>query len=202
MYQIDKELAGILRTTGRDCEIVPLLGSVCDEKRVRELIKTFGVQTVYHAAAYKHVPLVEYNLFEGIHNNVFGTMRTARAAMDCGVETFVLISTDKAVSPTSIMGASKRVAELIFAKDDRFNCAYNHDTRYRGRVVGHGAENDSRIVSTGVVLVSTEATKWHALLRVGALNRGGSPDARNQIENPLSSETDGDVRAFLGWLSQ
>ena len=76
-------------------------------------METFSVQTVYHAAAYKHVPIVEHNLFEGIHNNVFGTMHTARAAIDAGVETFVLVSTDKAVSPTSVMGATKRFAELI-----------------------------------------------------------------------------------------
>ena len=76
---------------------------------------------MYHAAAYKHVPLVEYNFFEGIYNNVFGTMHTARAAVDCGVETFVLISTDKAVSPTSIMGATKRFAELILQAHGKRN---------------------------------------------------------------------------------
>jgi FlaA1/EpsC-like NDP-sugar epimerase len=113
LYGIDKELEGRLQELGIACEIVPLLGSVAHERRIREVMETFAVQTVYHAAAYKHVPLVEYNFFEGIHNNVFGTMHTARAAVDCGVETFVLISTDKAVSPTSIMGATKRFAELI-----------------------------------------------------------------------------------------
>ncbi|MCH7637521.1 MAG: polysaccharide biosynthesis protein, partial [Proteobacteria bacterium] len=113
LYQIDKELQGLLPELGIACEIVPLLGSVGHERRIREVMTSFAIQTVYHAAAYKHVPLVEYNFFEGIRNNVFGTMHTARAAMDSGVETFVLISTDKAVSPTSIMGATKRFAELI-----------------------------------------------------------------------------------------
>ncbi|MCH8137070.1 MAG: polysaccharide biosynthesis protein, partial [Proteobacteria bacterium] len=113
LYHIDKELQGLLPELGIACEIVPLLGSVGHERRIREVMTSFAIQTVYHAAAYKHVPLVEYNIFEGIHNNVFGTMHTARAAMDSGVETFVLISTDKAVSPTSIMGATKRFAELI-----------------------------------------------------------------------------------------
>jgi FlaA1/EpsC-like NDP-sugar epimerase len=76
-------------------------------------MQTFSVQTVYHAAAYKHVPLVEYNLLEGLNNNVFGTLNTVSAAIDSGVESFVLVSTDKAVSPTSVMGATKRLAELI-----------------------------------------------------------------------------------------
>ena len=113
LYQVNRRLEDLQRENKSDCEIVPLLGSVCHEDRVREVLQAFGVQTLYHAAAYKHVPLVEQNLFEGIKNNVFGTLHTARAAMDCGVESFVLISTDKAVNPTSIMGATKRLAELI-----------------------------------------------------------------------------------------
>ncbi len=118
LYRIDKQLQNVHRGKGNECEIVSLLGSVHHERRIREVMETFSIQTVYHAAAYKHVPLVEHNLFEGIHNNVFGTMRTARAAIDCGVESFVLVSTDKAVSPTSIMGATKRLAELILQAHD------------------------------------------------------------------------------------
>ena len=76
-------------------------------------MRAFGVNTVYHAAAYKHVPIVEYNVLEGVRNNIFGTYLTALAAQDAGVETFVLISTDKAVRPTNVMGASKRFAELV-----------------------------------------------------------------------------------------
>jgi FlaA1/EpsC-like NDP-sugar epimerase len=113
LYSIHRQLEDNLRASGSDCELVPLLGSVSNDGRISDVMRSFEVQTVYHAAAYKHVPLVEHNLFEGIHNNVFGTMRTARAAMDSGVETFVLISTDKAVNPTSIMGATKRLSELI-----------------------------------------------------------------------------------------
>ena len=113
LYSIDKQLKSDFQELGINCEIVPLLGSVHHEGRIREVMGTFAIQTIYHAAAYKHVPIVEQNLFEGIHNNVFGTLHTARAAIDSGVETFVLISTDKAVSPTSVMGATKRLAELI-----------------------------------------------------------------------------------------
>jgi FlaA1/EpsC-like NDP-sugar epimerase len=113
LYSIDKELKILTKRLQSDCEVVALLGSTHHEKRVSEALEVFNVQTIYHAAAYKHVPIVEHNLFEGLHNNVFGTLHTARAAAAAGVETFVLISTDKAVNPTSVMGATKRFAELI-----------------------------------------------------------------------------------------
>jgi FlaA1/EpsC-like NDP-sugar epimerase len=93
--------------------LIPVLGSIVDGVRVEKVCKTFRVQTIYHAAAYKHVPMVEKNPGEAIWNNVFGTLRTAQAAINTGVETFVLISTDKAVRPTNTMGATKRFAELI-----------------------------------------------------------------------------------------
>jgi FlaA1/EpsC-like NDP-sugar epimerase len=80
---------------------------------IHEVLDNFRIQTVYHAAAYKHVPIVEQNLFEGIYNNVIGTWSSVRAAIDAGVESYVLISTDKAVNPTSVMGATKRLAELV-----------------------------------------------------------------------------------------
>jgi FlaA1/EpsC-like NDP-sugar epimerase len=113
LYTIDKEMRALAGKLGIDCEIVPLLGSVQDGSRVREVMKHFQVHTVYHAAAYKHVPLVEHNIVEGACNNVLGTYRTAMAAIQARVKTFVLVSTDKAVSPTSVMGASKRMAELV-----------------------------------------------------------------------------------------
>jgi FlaA1/EpsC-like NDP-sugar epimerase len=97
------------------------LGSINNQKKLCTTMQVFGVETVYHAAAYKHVPLVEHNLFEGIGNNVFGTRSAARAAIDAGVDTFVLISTDKAVNPTSIMGASKRLAEMVLQAYAREN---------------------------------------------------------------------------------
>jgi FlaA1/EpsC-like NDP-sugar epimerase len=112
LYQIDRELNLYLESEGYIVEIVPLLGSVQRINRLSTVMKAFSVETVYHAAAYKHVPLVEYNVVEGVRNNVFGTYYTANAAIEAGVESFVLISTDKAVRPTNIMGTTKRMAEL------------------------------------------------------------------------------------------
>ena len=110
LYGIHQELQEKL--SGRDIVLVPLLASVQDDERMREIMSTWHPDTVYHAAAYKHVPLVEHNPSEGIKNNVLGTLRTAQAAAENGVSDFVLISTDKAVRPTNIMGASKRLAEM------------------------------------------------------------------------------------------
>jgi FlaA1/EpsC-like NDP-sugar epimerase len=113
LYQIERELRETMERLELPVKIVALLGSVQDQKRLESIYRTFHVQTVYHAAAYKHVPMVEYNIAEGVANNVFGTWYAAEAARQAGVETFVLVSTDKAVRPTNIMGASKRFAEMI-----------------------------------------------------------------------------------------
>lgn len=109
LYQIEKELERFSSTV----PLIPVLGSVLNQSRVESVCKHFHVQTIYHAAAYKHVPIVERNTNEGIRNNVFGTLHTAQAAIKCSVETFVLVSTDKAVRPTNTMGATKRMAELV-----------------------------------------------------------------------------------------
>ena len=113
LYSIEKELGEFKQQHALDVEILPLLGSVQQINRTETVMKSFAVQTVYHAAAYKHVPLVEHNVVEGVRNNLFGTYYTARAAINANVETFVLISTDKAVRPTNIMGTTKRMAELV-----------------------------------------------------------------------------------------
>jgi FlaA1/EpsC-like NDP-sugar epimerase len=113
LYNIERELQSIAVHDQLDVEIVPLLGNANDSERVREILLAYAVQTVYHAAAYKHVPIVEHNVIRGIHNNVICTWNTAQAALETGVETFVLISTDKAVNPTNVMGATKRLAELV-----------------------------------------------------------------------------------------
>ncbi|WP_374615127.1 polysaccharide biosynthesis protein [Sphingorhabdus sp.] len=111
LYGIHQELEEKL--SGREITLVPLLASVQDNERMREIMSTWHPDTLYHAAAYKHVPLVEHNPAEGVKNNVLGTLRTAQAAVENGVSDFVLISTDKAVRPTNIMGASKRLAEMV-----------------------------------------------------------------------------------------
>ena len=110
LYNIEKELTGMV---SQKINIYPVLGDVKNTNRLTKVFKNFKVDTVYHAAAYKHVPMVEFNNSEGVDNNIFGTLNCAQAAIDSSVETFVLISTDKAVRPTNTMGATKRCAELI-----------------------------------------------------------------------------------------
>jgi len=112
LYQIDRELNNLVEREGLSLQVIPLLGSVQRINRLATTMKSFNVQTVYHAAAYKHVPLVEYNVVEGVRNNIFGTYYAAKAAIEAKVESFVLISTDKAVRPTNVMGTTKRVSEL------------------------------------------------------------------------------------------
>ncbi len=111
LYQIDRLMSEI--QWGSEVQVIPVLGSVLNPTLIEHVLQEQQVQTVYHAAAYKHVPLMESNEFEGVTNNVFGTLNVAEASIKHGVETFVLISTDKAVRPANMMGASKRLAELI-----------------------------------------------------------------------------------------
>jgi FlaA1/EpsC-like NDP-sugar epimerase len=119
LYAIHGELEKSALTIGdSDIRIIPFLASVRDVQRLHHIMNAWKPHTVYHAAAYKHVPLVEYNPTEGIKNNVLGTVAAARAAQNAGVENFVLISTDKAVRPTNIMGASKRLAEMVLQAID------------------------------------------------------------------------------------
>ncbi|ANL69328.1 polysaccharide biosynthesis CapD-like protein (plasmid) [Rhizobium phaseoli] len=114
LYNIHAELLKLAELYKQESlQIVPILCSVRDQDRMEHIMQSWRPQTLYHAAAYKHVPLVEHNAVEGIKNNVMGTLITARAANKCGVLNFVLISTDKAVRPTNVMGASKRLAEMV-----------------------------------------------------------------------------------------
>jgi FlaA1/EpsC-like NDP-sugar epimerase len=113
LYSIHEALRNLCLANGWQIDLVPVLGSVVHYARMDTLCRTWQPHTVYHAAAYKHVPLVEGNAAEGVMNNVLGTLNLARAAIAYGVAHFVLVSTDKAVRPTNVMGASKRVAELI-----------------------------------------------------------------------------------------
>ncbi len=113
LYTIHQELEGLCAEQQHPVELVPLIASVGNFGRLREVCKQYRPATVYHAAAYKHVPLVESNPSEGVLNNVYGTLNMARAAMESDVAHFVLVSTDKAVRPTNVMGATKRMAELV-----------------------------------------------------------------------------------------
>ncbi len=126
LYEIHQELTEILKESNNPLHVEPLIGNVQNGMLMTHIFRKHNVQTIYHAAAYKHVPMVENNVIAGVTNNVLGTYEIAQAAIYCEVETFVLISTDKAVRPTNVMGATKRLAELVlqgFAKKD-------HHTRF------------------------------------------------------------------------
>ncbi|EDL53895.1 mannosyl-transferase [Vibrio mediterranei AK1] len=136
LYKIDQELNSIKQRLNLDITIVSVLGSVQRQNRLEKTMLANEVNTVFHAAAYKHVPLVESNIVEGVRNNVFGTLYCAQAAINCNVRNFTLISTDKAVRPTNVMGATKRMAELVLqALADK-----QHDTTFTmvrfGNVLG------------------------------------------------------------------
>jgi FlaA1/EpsC-like NDP-sugar epimerase len=123
LYQIEQELQKIIAVNNFEVELVALLGSVSDRVRIQRVYAKFNIDTVYHAAAYKHVPMVEHNVIEGVCNNIFGTRVVAEEAAQAKVAHFILISTDKAVRPTNVMGATKRFAELILqslANDEVF----------------------------------------------------------------------------------
>ena len=113
LYCILSELEQRVQSEALSVKLLPILGSVRHQDKLLDVMNTWSVDTVYHAAAYKHVPMVEHNIAEGILNNVIGTLNTAQAALQAGVENFVLISTDKAVRPTNVMGSTKRLAELV-----------------------------------------------------------------------------------------
>ncbi len=169
------------------CEIISVLGSVLDEALISSTIQDHGVNTIFHAAAYKHVPIVEDNPFAGVENNVFGTRATARAAQQNGVEHFVLISTDKAVRPTNVMGASKRVAELVLQALAEENDTKTIFTMVRfGNVLGSSgsvvARFQEQIKNGGPVTVTdpeiiryfmTIPEAAQLVIQAGGLARGG-----------------------------
>ncbi|MFH4444764.1 nucleoside-diphosphate sugar epimerase/dehydratase [Vibrio alginolyticus] len=190
LYQIDRELNQLKIEKGLTCDIVPLLGSVQRQHRLETTMSSFKVQTVYHAAAYKHVPLVEFNVIEGVRNNIYGTYYTACAAIKAGVESFVLISTDKAVRPTNVMGTTKRMAELgLQALADQENTKPN-GTRFCmvrfGNVLGSSGSVipvfKKQIASGGPVTVThPEMTRFfmtipeaaQLVIQAGAMGKGG-----------------------------
>jgi FlaA1/EpsC-like NDP-sugar epimerase len=206
LYAIEKELqyflekhsnhsaldAGIAKLSTEiknayEIKLIPVLGSVTNKLRIEKVCKTFKVQTIYHAAAYKHVPMVERNPGEAIWNNVFGTLRTAQAAITAEVETFVLISTDKAVRPTNTMGATKRFAELILQALSAVDSSPTRFTMVRfGNVLGSSGSVvplfKEQIARGGPVTVTDERiTRYfmtipeasQLVIQAGAMGHGG-----------------------------
>ncbi|MEK9652299.1 MAG: nucleoside-diphosphate sugar epimerase/dehydratase [Betaproteobacteria bacterium] len=202
LYVIHSELRGIYYASEEQVpqRLVPLLASVNDEERIRAIMETYLPETVYHAAAYKHVPLVEHNLAEGVNNNVMGTLTMALLAIEYGVRNFVLISTDKAVRPTNIMGASKRLAELSLQalwaeqinKSHHSGSKSQHEPRTRLSMVRFGNVLDSsgsvipkfrqQIRNGGpITLTHPEITRYfmtiteaaQLVIQAGAMAKGG-----------------------------
>ena len=186
LYEIHQQLAEMSRIAFPGTEIVPLLGSVTDEARIRGIIQTWTPDTIYHAAAYKHVPIVEHNPIQGVRNNVSGTHLIARIAGEAGVGTFILISTDKAVRPTNVMGASKRAAELALqALNGRFPRTCFTIVRF-GNVLGssgsvvplfrHQIANGGPLTVTDLRITRyfmSIAEAAQLVIQAGAMARGG-----------------------------
>ncbi|MEK9499049.1 nucleoside-diphosphate sugar epimerase/dehydratase [Photorhabdus sp. P32] len=186
LYSIEKELQKINSDRDLNITITAILGDIKDSDKINRIIHKFNINTIYHAAAYKHVPLVEMNTIEGINNNIFGTLSLAKAAINQKVEKFVLISTDKAVRPTNTMGATKRFAELIlqaFAKE-------NSHTKFSmvrfGNVLGSSGSVvplfEKQIKSGGpITLTHKEITRYfmtipeaaQLVIQAGALGNNG-----------------------------
>jgi len=185
LYVIEKELKQLSVNTA----IIAVLGSVLNQQRLEAICQRFNTQTIYHAVAYKHVPMVERNTSEGVRNNIFGTLSCAKAAIAAQVETFVLISTDKAVRPTNTMGASKRLAELVLQalSQDKKQNPHTHFTIVRfGNVLGSSGSvvplfreqianggpvtvTDSRIIRYFMTI--PEAAEL--VIQAGAMGQGG-----------------------------
>ena len=186
LYEIERELRLSLDSNGASLELIALLGNSRHRERLRDVMLAYSVQTVYHAAAYKHVPIVEQNLVEGVHNNVFATWSAAEAAVEAKVETFVFVSTDKAVNPINVMGATKRFAEIVLqAMQER-----QQDTRFCmvrfGNVLGSSGSVvplfQDQIRSGGPVTVThrdvcryfmTIPEAAALVLQAGSMSRGG-----------------------------
>jgi len=183
LYEIDKELN---QKNTNNIQVLPFLGSVTNTIRLESIFNKLGVQTIYHAAAYKHVPIVELNTSEGVSNNIFGTLNCAQAAINSNVETFVLISSDKAVRPTNVMGATKRFSEMIL----QALSAHQIKTRFTmvrfGNVLGSSGSViplfNKQIKSGGPVTVTDPDMKRYFMtiseavelvIQAGAMGKGG-----------------------------
>ncbi len=186
LYAIHQELLAISNTQQLQVELIPLLGSVVNADRVLAVCKAYRPATIYHAAAYKHVPMVESNAGEGVLNNVLGTMNVALAAMQAGAHRFVLISTDKAVRPTNVMGASKRMAELVLQALAEEESATSFSIVRFGNVLGSSGSVvplfRKQLIAGGPLTVThEEVTRYfmtipeaaQLVLQAGAMGQGG-----------------------------
>jgi FlaA1/EpsC-like NDP-sugar epimerase len=190
LYAIHQELEKKLQQVNIACELVPLLANVQDEKRMADIFGTWCPATVYHAAAYKHVPLVEQNPGQGIQNNVFGTLTVAQQAIQHGVLDFVLISTDKAVRPTNVMGATKRLAEMVLQALAQVASPLQGKTRFSmvrfGNVLGSSGSVVPlfrRLIKEGgpITVTHPEVTRYfmtipeaaELVIQAGAMAEGG-----------------------------
>ncbi|MDO8178663.1 MAG: nucleoside-diphosphate sugar epimerase/dehydratase [Undibacterium sp.] len=186
LYAIEQELSALRTSMALECEILPFLCNIHDSAKLDRIFTTYHINTVYHAAAYKHVPLVEHNPIEGIRNNVFGTLQLAQAAMAAKVNHFVLISTDKAVRPTNVMGATKRLAELILQACARRQQATRFCMVRFGNVLGSSGSVvplfRKQIMQGGpITLTHPEITRYfmtipeaaQLVLQAGAMGEGG-----------------------------
>ena len=191
LYAIHQELEVLCQAHRLSVELVPLLGSVTNAEQMQAVCNSYRPVTIYHAAAYKHVPLVESNPGVGVLNNVFGTLNVARAAQASGVKRFILVSTDKAVRPTNVMGATKRVAELVLqALADESKITGNSKTCFSmvrfGNVLGSSGSVvplfRQQLVDGGPLTVThKEVTRYfmtipeaaQLVLQAGAMGQGG-----------------------------
>ncbi|TAK42776.1 MAG: polysaccharide biosynthesis protein, partial [Betaproteobacteria bacterium] len=186
LYSIEQELLERTAKAGSDTELDFVLGSITDRQQVEALFSRVAIDTVYHAAAYKHVPIVERNPIEGFRNNVFGTLYVVRAAVQAGVGRFVFISSDKAVRPTNVMGATKRVAELVVESSARQHAKTVFSMVRFGNVLassGSVVPLFSRQIAAGgpITLTHSDVTRYFMTIReavelviqAGALARGG-----------------------------
>jgi FlaA1/EpsC-like NDP-sugar epimerase len=186
LYTIDIELKEIVRREGLSAEIVPELVNVADEHQCERMLRRYGIDTLFHAAAYTHVPLVESNPVAGIRNNVLSTLNAALASERCGVAKFILVSTDKAVRPTNIMGASKRACELIVQARAVAQDATSYCSVRFGNVLGSSGSVIPRFreqIARGgpVTITNREATRYfmtipeaaQLVIQAGALARDG-----------------------------
>jgi len=186
LYKMEQEFSYIANRADMDIEVLPILADVCNEQQVEYYLREFSVDTIYHAAAYKHVPMVEHNIVAGIENNIIGTYTMAKLAMAANIKNFVLISTDKAVRPTNVMGASKRFSEIVLQGLAKLNSTTNFCMVRFGNVLGSSGSVvplfREQINNGGPVTVThDEITRYfmtipeaaQLVIQAGAMSSGG-----------------------------